>query len=279
MIKIFLREVYYFFYDLMLIINNCRYEKKFIIISPRLFSFFFKKIFIFDKNKKSFFTQHVRDRFDALTVFEIFGEENYSVSKYKIWNKIEINLQKNLQLNNKPLIIDCGSNIGCSSEYFSRVFEGSHIVQIESNTKSIEFSKKNIFDKNVDYINKAISSDNNSYYIDNSSVDNRSSKISEKGDYKVESITVDQILKKYDKKTYPFLIKIDIEGFEANLFEKNYDWVNKFDIIVIELHDWMLPGKGNSYNFINSISENMKKKNKKDIIISGENLILIKNYE
>ena len=112
MIKIFLREVYYFFYDLMLIINNCRYEKKFIIISPRLFSLFFKKIFIFDKNKKSFFIQHVRDRFDALTVFEIFGEENYSVSKYKIWNKIEINLQKNLQSNNKPLIIDCGSNKG-----------------------------------------------------------------------------------------------------------------------------------------------------------------------
>ena len=211
-----------------------------------------------------------------MTVFEIFGEENYSVSKYKIWNKIKINLQRNLQSNNKPLIIDCGSNIGCSSEYFRRVFEGSHIVQIESNTKSIEFSKKNIFDQNVDYINKAISSDNKSYYIDDSSVDNRSSKISEEGDYKVESITVDQILKKYDKKTYPFIIKIDIEGFEANLFEKNYDWVNKFDIIIIELHDWMLPGKANSYNFINSISENMKNKDKRDLIISGENLISIR---
>lgn len=274
--KKIIKLIYYFLYDLLKILKNFGRANNFIILLPRCFGVLFKIIPIYDKFNRKFFFQYVRNKYDILTVFEIFSEETYCLSRLKNWSHIKGIYKDIIKDNLEPLIIDCGSNIGCSSEYFRRIFEGSHIVQIESNTKSIEFSKKNIFDQNVDYINKAISSDNKSYYIDDSSVDNRSSKISEEGDYKVESITVDQILKKYDKKTYPFIIKIDIEGFEANLFEKNYDWVNKFDIIIIELHDWMLPGKANSYNFINSISENMKNKDKRDLIISGENLISIR---
>ena len=39
------------------------------------------------------------------------------------------------------------------------------------------------------------------------------------------------------------LIKIDIEGGESELFEKNIEWIEKFPLIIIELHDWMLPLK------------------------------------
>ena len=52
--------------------------------------------------------------------------------------------------------------------------------------------------------------------------------------------------------------------------------MDKFDIIIIEIHDWMLPKNSNSSNFINALSETMKKGNKRDLIISGENLISIK---
>ena len=83
------------------------------------------------------------------------------------------------------------------------------------------------------------------------------------------------MLKKY-KKFKPFIIKIDIEGFENNLFKKNIEWMDKFKIIIIEIHDWMIPSKSISNNLVNSLAK-ISKKNKRDLIIQGENLISIKN--
>ena len=43
-------------------------------------------------------------------------------------------------------------------------------------------------------------------------------------------------------KAHYLLIKIDIEGFEENLFSKNFEWIDE-KIIIIELHDWILKKK------------------------------------
>ena len=45
--------------------------------------------------------------------------------------------------------------------------------------------------------------------------------------------------------------------------------------MIIEIHDWMLPGESISKGYLNSIVNSMKE-NKRDTIISGENLISIK---
>ena len=68
---------------------------------------------------------------------------------------------------------------------------------------------------------------------------------------------------------------MDIEGAELDLFKKNVKWLNDFNVVLIELHDWMLPNKSISSSFINSLSLTLKK-NKRDLIIQGENLISIK---
>ena len=75
----------------------------------------------------------------------------------------------------------------------------------------------------------------------------------------------------------PLLIKVDIEGFEKNLFEKNLQWMDLFDVIIIEIHDWMIPSQSNSSNLVLALSESIKRGIKRDLIISGENLISIKN--
>jgi hypothetical protein len=51
-------------------------------------------------------------------------------------------------------------------------------------------------------------------------------------------ISVNQILKEYKKENeITFIIKIDKEGFENELFSKNIEWIDIFSIIIIELHD------------------------------------------
>jgi hypothetical protein len=39
------------------------------------------------------------------------------------------------------------------------------------------------------------------------------------------------------------------------LFSKNTDWVALFPVIIIELHDWLMPGEGRSNNFLRTIAQ------------------------
>jgi hypothetical protein len=53
--------------------------------------------------------------------------------------------------------------------------------------------------------------------------------------------------------------------------------MKNFLIIIIEIHDWMIPGKSISSNFIKALEKiSNDENNKRDLIISGENLISIR---
>ena len=91
-----------------------------------------------------------------------------------------------------------------------------------------------------------------------------------------KTLTINQILgEKENERVFSFLIKIDIEGHEKDLFESNIEWFDKFQIVIIEIHDWMLPGESISKGYLNSIVNSMVE-NKRDTIIINENLISIK---
>ena len=126
-------------------------------------------------------------------------------------------------------------------------------------------------------INKAINCEKNKVNFFSDIKDNRASKVSLKGGDIVESATINEIIEDLKpRNNKPFLIKIDIEGFESKLFSKNYEWLNEFKVIIIEIHDWMLPKEFNSFNFLRALVETMSKKSKRDLLILEENLISIR---
>lgn len=272
---IILKHIYYFFYDLLIIVRNLKKDKNFIILFPRIFAYFLKFTLIYDKiNKKTFF-QYVRNKYDLITVHEIFGEESYNLKKYLIWEQIEKTFNKILIEKKVPLVIDCGSNISCSTEYFCRVFKNIFPILIEPNTDSSSFGKKNLTIKNFILLNSPISYETKIVKFDDTLKDNRASKISKTKGKEISTITISEILKNHETKI-PFIIKIDIEGYEKDLFKSNFEWLNSFKIVIIEIHDWMIPGEGVSFNLfkaINSLTE------KRDVIISGENLIFVKTND
>lgn len=65
--------------------------------------------------------------------------------------------------------------------------------------------------------------------------------VSENEAYDIQSTTVDEIMIENNFQTVDIL-KIDIEGAEKDLFEKNYEnWLPKVKIIMVETHDRMVP--------------------------------------
>ena len=263
-------------YILFLFISILNKKHRFIILSPNLTNLKFYKTIIFDKRNKTFFTYYIRNKYDYITVIEIYFYQSYTIKNFKFYNKAFIELIKK-----KLLIIDCGSNIGCSTNFFLNDYENSKIISIEPDMNNFEMLVKNVKNnERVKLINTAISNEVINFEVQGDPTnleDSRGKNIVDVLDNNLpKSIKINDILSQKENKDYfPYLIKIDIEGYENNLFESNTEWVDQFKIIIIELHDWMLPGKSSSKNFFKVIAESMKKHNR-DMVIKGENLISIK---
>lgn len=261
----------YFFKFLFFLILSLSNKKRFIILVPNLTFIGINKVYIYDKNQKKFLNFFIEDKYDYITVQEIFFYECYKIDSFQIFEKIKKYTEtKNI------LIIDCGSNIGCSTSYFLNTYTNSKIISIEPDKRNFDLLKKNILDGNVKLINNAISSEAIKYEI----LDNKDSRaksiIKSDKDNLVKSLTINEILDDQNYKNLdPFLIKIDIEGHEKDLFNSNTEWFNRFKIIIIEIHDWMLPEQNISKKYFNTLVNSMKVSNR-DIIIKGENIISIK---
>lgn len=190
------------------------------------------------------------------------------------WNK-----EYDFNLNFTPeYIVDAGGNIGLAAIYFANKFPKTKIISIEpeKNNYNLLIENTKYYD-NIIPLNRALSNINNQELIivDNGYGNwgfmtepiNKSEPSSSSN--RINSVSIEYIMKKYQI-DYLDLLKIDIEGFEKELFESNTDWLNNVRCLVIELHDRMKPGC--SISFFKAIS-------KLDFSFSlkGENLIFMNN--
>lgn len=63
------------------------------------------------------------------------------------------------------------------------------------------------------------------------------------------------------------IVKVDIEGFELDLFSQNTDWIAQAFTIIVEPYDWMLPGTGSSKTMQQAIIGEDR-----ELLVMGENL-------
>jgi FkbM family methyltransferase len=195
---------------------------------------------------------------DRLVASQVFYTKDYDIST-----------------NFKPkVIIDCGANIGLASLYFKSKYPESTVIAIEPEINNFNLLVKNMANySNFTAVNKGIWSESCHLEIisgeDNLPWSFQVKQIEEQTDSSVEAISLLDIIKKYDLKEIDIL-KIDIQGAEENLFEKNAEkWLPYVKIIIIELHDRFLPLS--SRPFYKVLSEY-----KFDTYFKGENIIATK---
>lgn len=144
--------------------------------------------------------------------------------------------------NNKPYIIDCGSNIGLSIMYFKKLFPEAQIIGFEPSAVCFDVLKKNIADNNLSGITlykKALSNKNGDCLFSASPGSLGSSMISV--DDKQSGKNIQQVecvrLSGFINQPVNFL-KMDIEGAELLVLEE-LDRAHKLSLIkemVIEYH-------------------------------------------
>jgi FkbM family methyltransferase len=162
---------------------------------------------------------------------------------------------------NPKVIIDAGANVGFASLFFKLKFPHANIYSLEIEKNNFNLMHKNL-DRfsNLNLINKGLFNVKSFFKIDNPYNASNSfiiKEVSENESYDVSSLAITDLQEKYNFNEIDVL-KIDIEGAEKEVFEKNYeDWLPKVKVLFIETHDRMKAGCSftimkalSTYNFI-----------------------------
>jgi FkbM family methyltransferase len=214
---------------------------------------------------------------DWFTFDQIFIHEDYNLKALKRYPEFEA-LYKRYIGEGTPLILDLGANIGLSGLYFRHIWPGSKIVAVEPSEDNFGVLRKNFGDDSAfDALLAGVASRPAKLALADPSVEKNAftTTVVEPGDTGgVQGVTVPEILARYprSKGYFPFIVKIDIEGFESELFSGNTDWVNEFPVLIIEMHDWLFPGQRTSSNFLKTVSQLDR-----DFVYLGENVFSIRN--
>lgn len=138
----------------------------------------------------------------------------------------------------KPLIYDCGANIGVSVLYFSKLYGRATIKAFEANPHIASILETNIARnniRNVKVTNKAVWIDDAGVEISMDMADS-SSMYSKGKKEKTNSIRLRDLIAREDKID---LLKMDIEGAETEVIRDCIPVLNKVSKIFIEYHTFV----------------------------------------
>jgi len=149
------------------------------------------------------------------------------------------------------VIVDCGANIGLASIYYKNKFPKAKIISIEPEASNFALLKKNTEAYDNIHLHQCgiWHSDTQLEIANPDEAEHWAFMTIESGADKgntIPALSIDSLLKLHNLETIDIL-KIDIEGSERELFEKNFEqWLPRVKILVIELHDRMRSGCAHS---------------------------------
>ncbi|MGH6963750.1 MAG: FkbM family methyltransferase [Phenylobacterium sp.] len=204
---------------------------------------------------------------DLLTFWYTLGAGEYSLARFGHHAAIVTAAYDRILAQGKtPLIVDAGANIGAASVWFAQQFPKARIVAVEPDPMNARICRLNTQGRNVEVVEAAIGARPGSVSLI-AAEESWGVQTVRGGD--VPIVTIPQLIDRVENSEL-LIAKVDIEGFESDLFAEETDWIQKPTAIFLEPHDWMLPGRGTSRSFRQAIGPEF------EMLISGENLIFVR---
>lgn len=207
---------------------------------------------------------------DASVVRQVFRTKEYDLSRFPQSAAIQKRYEAILASGMKPVIIDAGANMGASAVWFSRRFPGAEIIAIEPEPGNAGACRRNIGKlANVRLVEAGLGGAPGAIDVSTGSEDWAfQTKRAEAGG--VALVTIPQLMAEQSNGQL-FIVKIDIEGFEADVFAANVGWLDEAFVVIVEPHDWMLPERGTSRPMQIEMAARPF-----EVLISGENLVYVR---
>ncbi len=209
---------------------------------------------------------------DNEIISAIFLQEMFSIQQWRQRNALEQYFNEKCNAGLKPVLIDAGGNIGAASLYFNKIYDNLKTIVIEPDRENAQLAERNLGGLDATVIEGALGREDGVMYINDIDFGPIAYRVGDVGNKEVRSHTLKSILSRLGTADFPFILKIDIEGGENMLFSDETAWLNLFPLIIIELHDWMLPFENISKNFYRNAA-----RFDFDILNRGENTFLFNN--
>ncbi|PNQ23447.1 FkbM family methyltransferase [Agrobacterium salinitolerans] len=209
---------------------------------------------------------------DSQIVGQIFVDNAFSLSGLPCEGKLLSKLSDIRQSGKRPLIVDAGANIGLSAISFVAQVPDSLVVAIEPELGNFRILVANTEGLPILPLPFALGGRFGLVEVTNPSEGEwgyRTHALDKEqaGVDAIPSITVGDILNEFSGAFTPFIVKLDIEGAEKDVFSYDTGWIDKVPLIIVEPHDWMLPGELSFAPFLRAIAFSNR-----DFVIRGENI-------
>lgn len=212
---------------------------------------------------------HRGTRADQGVLAQIFKNKDYALQRLRRGAELH-QLATSMS---RPLIIDGGANIGASVCWFAFTFPSSHVVAFEPDPANFELLRRNTEGLNVELHQAALGAADGKVRLIDPGQGEWGYQTSRSDDGETPLVSIGRIVaEKRDAGYQPFIAKIDIEGGEADLFTPPTSWIDLFPLMIVELHDWLLPRQGTSRNFLRSVADRDR-----DFVHIGENVFSIRH--
>jgi len=205
-----------------------------------------------------------------LVLRQVFVSREYDLDRFPQGKIVRGAYNDMLHRHRTPLIIDAGANAGYTSRYFAQMYPQAQIFAVEPEAGNAALCRANVANlKQVNVVEAAIGSRPGHVSVEHTvgaSWGTRTQR-SESG---VPIVTIDELRARI-RDSELLIVKVDIEGFESDLF-LNPTWIAETLTVIVEPHDWMLPGEGTS----RALQRAMLREDC-ELLISGDNIIWIRH--
>jgi len=211
---------------------------------------------------------------DQDVIHKVFQQHQYALHNLRRWPYLLNLIARNAGEGRRPLVVDAGANIGASTVYFAIKIPGASVVAIEPAASNVGVLRQNVDGLDVEVICAAISSHAGASKIIAPGLGHwgMRTEAAPQGGGDVANITIPELLGSREAGLFPFLIKIDIEGAKKEVFSANTEWIPRTAVIMVELHDRLLPNQGTALPFLQAVQQCDR-----DFILSGETVVSIAN--
>ncbi len=182
--------------------------------------------------------KHQEDRHEKK--IEIAGLKINYIRPYELLHTykdiFENEIYKFSAVNDRPLIIDCGSNIGISVLYYKFLYPNAEVIAYEPDKKNFQLLLKNIADNKLQQVTPHESAiwieKGDISFVSNAAEGSSIGNVGENV-VKVPSVRLADLLNKYDKIDF---LKLDIEGAEDKVVADCGLQLSKIANLFLEYH-------------------------------------------
>lgn len=192
---------------------------------------------------------------DAKTFVQVFRDREYDLSDLRQFSRVLAAYNRILSEGSVPVVIDAGANVGAASIWFARQFPLARVLAIEPDPANAQLCRHNTSKfTNITTLETAIGSETGAVSLKHFGEAHWAIQTVRSNGGEVAVRTVSDLMSEIKGPAKLFMLKVDIEGFEKDLFASNTQWLDEVEVVFIEPHDWLLAGEGTSKNFQRAIS-------------------------